>query len=61
MTAYVFFMIFCSLIGVAVRSNRSIWHFCHSAGNQKQKAGKRVRKEIKWRRGHRWIRELVKE
>ena len=45
MTAYVFFMIFCSLIGVAVGGQYLA--FCHSAGNQKQKAGKRVRKEIK--------------
>ena len=49
MTAYVFFMIFCSLIGVAVGGIAVFGIFCHSAGNQKQKAGKRVRKEIKWR------------
>ena len=61
MTAYVFFYDFLQFDRCGSRRNRSIWHFCHSAGNQKQKAGKRVRKEIKWRRGHRWIRELVKE
>ena len=39
MTAYVFFMIFCSLIGVAV-GGIAVFGILHSAGNQKQKAGK---------------------
>ena len=47
MTAYVFFYDFLQFDRCGSRRNRSIWHFCHSAGNQKQKAGKRVRKEIK--------------
>ena len=61
MTAYVFFMIFCSLIGVAVGAIAVFGIFAIRRAIRNKKQEKRVRKEIKWRRGHRWIRELVKE
>ena len=46
MTAYVFFMIFCSLIGVAV-GGIAVFGIFAIRRAIRQKAGKRVRKEIK--------------
>ena len=46
MTAYVFFMIFCSLIGVAV-GGIAVFGIFAFGGQSETKSRKRVRKEIK--------------
>ena len=61
MTAGVIFFSVQQFDGSGDRGGSSFRFLCCPQTLQKQKAGKRVRKEIKWRRGHRWIRELVKE
>ena len=50
MTAYVFFMIFCSLIGVAVGGIAVFGIFAIRRAIRNKKAGKRVRKEIKMKK-----------
>ena len=51
MTAYVFFMIFCSLIGVAVGGIAVFGIFAIRRAIRNKKAGKRVRKEINGEEG----------
>ena len=50
MTAYVFFDDFLQFDRCGSRRNRSIWHFCHSAGNQKQKGRKKSQKRNKMKK-----------